>query len=298
MANGMTTKRLIIGCGYVGQHLAEAELALGHPVSAFVTSKEKVQRLCRQGINSALLDLDHCSTDTDIDCINSVIHYHVPPTPTGSQDLRLRTFLNLIDQHRMPKRLVLISTTGVYGDTQGKWVNEDSRPNPQTERAQRRLDAELALSCWGKENHVETVILRVPGIYGPGRTPQARLGNPVICQEEAPFSNRIHVADLVSACIKAATIESPLAVYNVSDNQPSTMTDYFNATADFAGLPRPPVISMAEAQSRLSPAMLSYLNESRRVDNRRMREHLRVKLRFPDLSMGLANCFQEEENQH
>ncbi len=290
----MSNKRIIIGCGYVGQRLAHAEIKSGLTVSATVTRADKAQQLTRAGIVCGQLDLDRATDDIKLDCANAVIHYHVPPPASGTTDQRMQAFIRLMKQQATPKRVVLISTTGVYGNTDGDWVTEDSPTNPQSDRARRRLDAEQQLSAWCLHNKIELVTLRVPGVYGPGRTPEARLANPVVNRAEAPLSNRVHVDDLVSTCMQAAKIDTPHALYNVSDNQPSTMTDYFNAVADHAGLPRPKTISLEQAKVELSPAMLSYLSESRRIDNTRLREHLGVNLRFADLASGLADCFKQK----
>ncbi len=290
----MSNHRIIIGCGYVGRRLAHAEIQSGLRVSATVTRADKAQQLTRAGIICEQLDLDRTTKNIKLNCTNAVIHYHVPPPASGTVDQRMQAFLRLMDQQIPPERIVLISTTGVYGNTNGGWVTEDSPTNPQSDRAQRRLDAEQQLLAWCRQNQVTFVTLRVPGIYGPGRTPEARLVNPVVRSEESPYSNRIHVDDLVSACLQAAKIDAPYALYNVNDNQPSTMTDYFNAVADHADLPRPRTISLEQAKVQLSPAMLSYLSESRRVDNTRLREHLGVNLRFPDVASGLADCFKQK----
>ncbi len=294
----MDNTRIIIGCGYVGQRLARAEQNHGAVVRAYVTRPDKAQQLSEKGIVCKVLDLDHTGIAIDLDCANAVIHYHVPPAPNGNTDKRMQAFIKVLDQQALPARIVLISTTGVYGNVDGGWVTENSPAHPTSERAQRRLDAEQTVSSWARRNRVKLVVLRVPGIYGPGHTPEARLGQPVICKEEAPFSNRIHVDDLVAACMQAAHITAPEPLYNISDNQPSTMTDYFNAVADHAHLPRPEVISLEQAKTRLSAAMLSYLSESRRIDNRLMREHLGVTLRFPSLDSGLADCFTHLEADH
>jgi nucleoside-diphosphate-sugar epimerase len=136
------------------------------------------------------------------------------------------------------------------------------------------------------------VILRVAGIYGPGRLPLERIrkGLPLVREEDAPYSNRIHADDLVAVCIAAMKHGPAGSVYNVCDGHPSTMTDYFFRVADEAGLTRPPVISLEDAQGTLSPGMMSYMRESRRLSNRRMLEELGVRLRFPSLEEGLRNC--------
>jgi nucleoside-diphosphate-sugar epimerase len=145
------------------------------------------------------------------------------------------------------------------------------------------------LEQYQKAFNIETVILRVPGIYGPGRLPEARIraGLPVVLPEESPWSNRIHADDLAEACFKACTEATVTGVFNVSDGHPSTMTDYFWKVSDHLDLPRPPAVSLSEARNILSPAMMSFMDESKRLCNRRMIDILGVKLRYPTLSEGL-----------
>jgi len=187
--------------------------------------------------------------------------------------------------------VVYISTTGVYGDCGGAWVDESRPVNPLAPRAKRRWDAECAWQAWRKASGRELVILRVPGIYGPDRLPLERLraGLPLVRESEAPYTNRIHADDLAEVCVAAMRRGHDGEVYNACDGHPGTMTDYFNRIADLAGLPRPPQIPLAEATERLSEGMLSYLRESRRLDNRKMREELGVTLRYPSLEQGLAS---------
>jgi len=140
------------------------------------------------------------------------------------------------------------------------------------------------------------VLLRVPGIYGPGRLPERRLrgGEPVLREEESPWSNRVHIDDLTRACLAAGERGRPGAVYNISDGHPTTMTDYFNRVADALGLEHPPQITLAQARTELSEGMRSYLAESKRLDNQRMREELGVEPRYPDLKQGLAACVADD----
>jgi len=176
-------------------------------------------------------------------------------------------------------------------------VTEDRPPNPQVDRARRRLAAETALRRWSATSGVPSVILRVPGIYGPQRLPVERLraGEPVLREEQSPFSNRIHADDLARVCVAAARSRRPSAVYNVSDGHPTSMTDFFHCVADRLGIPRPPAITLEEARRRLGGGMLSYLAESRRIDNRRMLAELGVELRYPDLDAGLRSCVAKGE---
>lgn len=235
-------------------------------------------------------DLDRPLSLAGLPVADAIVFYLAPPPDTGSGDPRMRTFLGTLRPDGPPARIVYISTSGVYGDRQGAWVSEDTPPAPTTDRARRRLDAETALLDWHRSSGVPVVILRVGGIYGPGRLPLERLrrGEPVVREEEAPYTNRIHADDLAYVCILAAQRGRPGAIYNVSDGKPTTMTDYFKKVADKYGLPRPPQISLAEARTRLSPAMLSYIEESRRLDTRRLREELGVELRYSNLAAGLA----------
>jgi nucleoside-diphosphate-sugar epimerase len=245
------------------------------------------------GVRPITADLDTPASLIDLPVGDAVVYYFAPPPDEGVTDPRMDAFVSAMTPSNLPRRVVLISTTGVYGDCHGEWVTEDRPPNPQADRARRRLAAETSLQAWSAKNGVPVVILRVPGIYGPGYLPEARLrsGAPVLREEESPFSNRIHADDLAQICIAAARHEHASLIYNVSDGHPSTMTDYFYRVADVLGIPRPPAVTMEEARRRLGEGMLSYLAESKRIDNRRMREELGVKLMYPDLAAGLASCF-------
>lgn len=190
------------------------------------------------------------------------------------------------------RRIVYISTTGVYGDCGGDWVDETRPANPQVDRAFRRHDAEQQLQAWHAAGGGELVILRVAGIYGPGKLPLERLQRqtPMVAAEEAPWTNRIHIDDLVQVCEAAMARAPDGAVYNVSDGNPGNMRDYFDRVADLFELPRAPLVRLADADGRLSSGLLSYLGESRRLDNRRMLDELGVSLRYPTLQDGLAAC--------
>jgi len=247
------------------------------------------------GIQPITLDLDqlqpqHCSPEWSS---NSVIFYFAPPPNQGESDTRLHRFLHALPA--LPQSLILISTTGVYGDTQGQRVNERSAINPQTPRAKRRASAEEISRVWCTENNVRRVVLRVPAIYGPNRLPLERLrsGEPVICQEESPIINRIHVDDLVTICLTAATNTHLQGVYNVSDGNALSMTEYMRMVARLANLPIPKEISFDEAQLALSADYLSYMNESKRVDNSRLLREFNLRLRYENLEQGLLSSLYE-----
>ena len=281
---------LFAGCGYVGRQVALRELADGGAVAAIVRTAESAERLNREGIAAVSADLENESTGTGV-LRGRVLYWFVPPQPEGDQDRRLRCFIQCaVESGERPSRVVLISTTGVYGECQGEWATEYRTLAPQTGRARRRVDAEQVMRTWCQMHDIPIVALRVPGIYGAGKLPLKRLreGLPVLAPELAPWSNRVHVEDLISVCLAAARIEHPLPVYNISDGHPSTMTDFFFSVADVTGLPRPPVVDKQEATAALSAEMRSYLAESKRIDNTRMREHLGVDVRYPDLASGLS----------
>jgi nucleoside-diphosphate-sugar epimerase len=190
--------------------------------------------------------------------------------------------------------LLYVSTTGVYGDAAGRRVTEDTPVAPTTDRARRRVAAEGLASRWCERHGIRCVILRVPGIYGPGRLPLDRLrrGEPALRPEDAGPGNRIHVDDLASAC--AAGLERPVTgIFNVTDGDPSSTTVFLQSTAELAGLPPPPLVPLAEAGARIAPGMLSFLVESRLVDNRRMREVLGVEPAYGRCADGIAASLAE-----
>lgn len=280
----------IIGCGDIGSLIAGAWQARGNSVSALARSAATAERLQALGIATVSGDLDQPESLATLPVGGSLLYYLAPPPPRGIEDSRMRHFLASLESTSAPRGIVYISTSGVYGDRNGAWVNEETPPHPQADRARRRLDAENTLSTWCRQHGVPLTILRVAGIYGPERLPLERLraGTPVLRPEECGYTNRIHVADLVAICLAAGERGEGIHLFNVSDGHPGTMTDYFFAVADALGLPRPAVITMAEAEQQLTPAMLSYLRESRRIDNKKLLRELPVTLRYPDLASGLA----------
>lgn len=279
----------IVGCGDIGERVAAIEKRDGARVLGLARSEARTERLRSEGIKPVRADLDDPSSLIRLPTGVSVLYYFAPPPAAGVEDLRIEFFLGSLTPKSLPRRIVLISTTGVYGDCKGAWITEERPPKPETDRARRRLSAEQVLGRRAVALNLATVILRVSGIYGPGRLPLERLrrGEPVLREEEAPFTNRIHADDLAQVCVAASRRGQSGSIYNVSDGQPSTMTDYFYQVADVFHFPRPPAISMNEARKRLSPGMLSYLTESRRIDNRRMVQELGIELAYPDLPSGL-----------
>lgn len=282
---------VIIGCGYTGKRLALQCLARGQKVTALVRSRESAAQLQALGVNALAQDLDQAGVTCGLELTGTDLYYLAPPPPQGREELRLRRFLD--ELQTSPGRFLLLSTSGVYGDCGGALVDESRTPEPLADRAWRRWDGEQALREWSLGKGCDYRVIRVAGIYGPGKLPLSRLrrGEPIVRSEESPLTNRIHVDDLVQGCLAAMERGQSGGVYNICDGQPGTMADYFDAIADRAGLPRPPKIGLEQAQRQLSAGMQSYLAESRQLDNRRLREELGVELRFPDLAAGLDDCF-------
>jgi nucleoside-diphosphate-sugar epimerase len=267
--------------------------ARGQHVTGLVRSPASAAQLRALGIDALCLDLDDGASPMPRSGKFGGLCYLAPPPSSGVQDTRMRGFLESLEKTSLPRRIVYISTSAVYGDCRGDWITEEQPLQPATDRGRRRLDAERQLQAWAARHGVEWVILRVPGIYGPGKLPLERLrkGLPVLREAEAPYTNRIHADDLATICVAALDSDHHNTVYNVSDGHPSTMTDYFFRVADAAGLPRPSVVSREEAQQVLSAGMLSFLQDSRRMSNNKLILDLGVTLRYPDLETGLRSCF-------
>ena len=221
---------------------------------------------------------------------DAVLHFAPPPT-AGEGDPRTRRLLAaLAAAPGLPQRVIYISTTGVYGDCAGAHIDETRPCRAHTARAQRRVDAERQLRAFGRRNAVSVAILRAPGIYAADRLPLDRLqrGDPVLSAADDVYTNHIHADDLARlACL--ALFRAPAGrVYNASDDSQLRMGDYFDAVADAFDLPRPPRLGRAEIATQLSPMTLSFMSESRQLDNRRLKRELRTTLRYPTIAAGLA----------
>ena len=288
----MMNEQIVVGCGYVGTRLACQYREQGEAVTGIVRSDAGVARLEQLGIKGLRYDLA-AGDIGDLGLAEARVFHFAPPPGSGVQDTRTRHLVDVFERYGHPRRVVYISTTGVYGDCAGAWIDETHPVAPIAARSQRRLDAEETLRRWSAASGRDLVILRVAGIYGPDRLPLERLraGAPMVRPEDSPYTNRIHVDDLVAACIAAMERAPSGALYNACDGHPSTMTDYFLDVAAAAGLPSPPLIGLEEAADRLSEGMLSYLSESRRLRNDRLREGLGVVFRYPSLAEGLRGIF-------
>lgn len=281
-------RQIIVGCGFVGRQLAQ-RLSTTSDCIAITRTDSSAQQARGFGLTALSLDLEKPNWSNAPDFSNSFIYYLAPPPRYGNTDTRLSRFLTYCQSQR-PRKIVYISTSGVYGNCDGNWVDENQPINPQSDRARRRADAESQLAGFSEACNVAVSCLRVGGIYGPTRIPVARASQTtVICPQEAPYTNRIHVHDLATACIAAMQSEET-GCFNVSDGHPTTMTDYFYQIADRAGLARPPCVPLSEAHLHLSAGMLSFCSESRRLVIDKMLQTFQITLRYPTLREGLDSC--------
>ena len=287
---------LIVGCGDVGQRVA-AQLPPGVRLLALTSSPERLPGLRAQSITPSQGNLDQPATLRRLSGLATrVLHLAPPPTenlPDWRRDPRTLSLLRALRLRSLPHAVVYGSTSGVYGDCAGEWVNEVRAVNPGTPRAQRRVDAEQQLRFFGRASGTRVHALRIPGIYAPDReggTPRPRLlkGTAVLQAEDDVYTNHIHANDLARACIAALWRGLPQRITNVSDNTELKMGDYFDMAADLYGLPKPPRLSRSTAQQQLPLMLLSFMGESRRLDNTRLQRELRVPLRYPTVREGLA----------
>lgn len=236
-------------------------------------------------------DLDQAATLAAIAGLaHDVVHF-APPPNRGKHDTRTAHLIAALAKgSSLPQQLVYISTSGVYGDCSGELVAETRPARPQTDRAYRRVDAERRLRDWGARNGVCVSILRVPGIYAADRLPLARLerGTPALNAEEDSFVNHVHADDLARIVVAALRHAYPGRMYNAADDAPQKMGDYFDLIADRFGLPRPPRIARSEAAGVVPENLLSFMSESRRLVNRRIKHELRFRLRYPTVEHGIA----------
>lgn len=284
----------IIGCGFIGKkvgvRLSERKLA----VTCFVRSEQSFSECGNYDLDVAICDLDEKNIGLEENVLDqfwgSCIAYFAPPPKTGLQDTRMQHFVDMLNKLKIsPAKILLISTTGIYGDCQGDWIDESRDVNPQADRAHRRLSAETQIQNYCDEKNIDCVVLRVPGIYSHEKLPVKRItsGEPVVRAEDSGYTNRIHADDLAAFCIEALTEEVESGVYNCCDGNPSTMNDYFMQVADALNISRPDEISLQQAKQELSAGMLSYLAESKRIKNTRLLANFKTQFKYPNLHAGL-----------
>ena len=281
---------LIVGCGDVGQRVAKvlSSQRRGVRVLALTSSPERLPALRSQHITPLVGNLDDARSIARLAGLATHVLHLAPPPSQGWDDPRTQALTRILRRRSAPNRLVYGSTSGVYGDLMGGQARETLPTAAHTPRAFRRVSAERTV-----RDIVYSSILRIPGIYAPDReggTPRERLlkGTPVLQKQDDVYTNHIHADDLARACIAALWRGKPLRVYNVNDDSALKMGDYFDLAADLYGLARPPRVARGAAKGLLPLMLLSFMSESRRLDNTRMKRELRLQLLYPTAREGLA----------
>ena len=282
---------LIVGCGDVGMRVLRI-LKGRYRLLALTSTPARAEALRTAGAVPLIGNLDDPATLSRLAGLADAVLHLAPPPLQGTIDPRTRHLLDALARKGRVRCLVYGSTSGVYGNCGGARFDETRAVNPGTDRARRRVDAESRIRWFGRAHGVRVAILRIPGIYATDREgghPRERLlrGTAVLRADDDVYTNHIHADDLARACVAALTRALPQRVIHASDDTDLTMGDYFDLAADLCGLPRPPRISRAEAQERLSPMLLSFMSESRRLDNQRLKRELRLALRYPTVKDGL-----------
>jgi nucleoside-diphosphate-sugar epimerase len=283
---------LIVGCGDVGQRVLP--LVAGRwRVLVLTTSPARRAPLRAAGAVPLVGNLDHPGTLGRLAGLADAVLHLAPPASHGDTDQRSTHLARALQRGARVRRLVYVSTTGVYGDAGGARFDETRAVAPATDRARRRVAAETLWRWFGRAAGASVSILRVPGIYAldrEGGDPRERVrrGAPVLVPEDDVYTNHIHADDLARACVAALFRGRPQRVVNVCDASELKMGDYFDRVADLHGLPRPPRITRAEAAATMSPMALSFMSESRRIGNGRLTGELRVRLRYPTVEEGLS----------
>ena len=282
---------LIVGCGDVGLRVAGL-LKASSRLMALTSSSQRVETLQRSGITPMLGDLDKPQTLRRLAGVATHVVHMAPPPLEGHTDPRTRALVLALRLRSLPSSMVYGSTTGVYGDCEGEWIDETRRLQPQTARAQRRVNAQDWVNFLGKSGYPRTQVLRIPGIYAldrEGGTPRERLlrGTPVLQAHEDVYTNHIHADDLARATVLALWRGRPLRAMNVCDNTDMKMGDYMDSVAKMWNLQAPARISREQAQLQLSPMVMSFLNESRRIRSVRLAQELGLRLLHPTVMDGL-----------
>ena len=292
-AHFRSPRLLIIGCGDIGMRVVK--LLRGRwRLLALTTSIERAELIREAGAQPLLGDLDAPHTLARLAGLADAVLHLAPPPPQGDIDSRTANLLRALARKGRVRHIVYASTTGVYGDCGGARFDETRATNPATDRACRRVDAEARLRWHGRAHGVTVSILRIPGIYAddrPGGHPRERLarGTPVLAADDDVYTNHIHADDLARACVAALVRGRPQRVVHASDDSEIKMGDYFDLAADLCGLPRPPRITREQARVQLPPTLLSFMSESRRLDNDRMKKELRLRLRYSHVKDGLIS---------
>ncbi len=284
---------LVVGCGAIGQRLLrhwqqQSGRSGQHGLRVLVLTSSPDKRAQFQALGATPI-VGNLDVPASLQRLRGWAHYllHLAPPPgRGVEDSRTQALIRALGRGQAARALVYLSTSGIYGDCGGDWVDETRRPAPNSARSAKRWHAEQSLRAYGlRGNGPRVTVLRVPGIYSAQRMEslisRLKQGQPMLCPKDDVWSNHIHAADLARSCNLALWRGFPQRSLNVCDDQPMRMGDYFDCVADALGLPRPPRIARSQAQDAIAPGMLAFLNESRRMSNQRLKAELRQQLQWP-----------------
>lgn len=278
---------LIVGCGDVLRR-ALPEWVKRWRIIALVRRHDPALRAL--GVRQIVGDLDVPASLRRLAGISDLVIHSAPPPTEGAQDPRTRHLLAVLARGSVPSSLTYISTSGVYGDCAGATVSEIRAVRPESPRAARRTDAEIQLRRFGRRTGCRVSVLRAPGIYAADRLPIERLHKrtPLLNASDDSYTNHIHADDLGRACAAALRRGRPGRAYNISDDSDLLMGEWFDTLADAFGLERAPRITRVEAAQTLPPMQWSFMRESRRLINTRMKHELKLQLHYPTAADGIA----------
>lgn len=284
---------LIVGCGDVGTRVARL-LAPRMRVLALARAPQRDSTLSAAGVLAIRGDLDQSHSLARLAGVATHVLHLAPPPAQGESDPRTLALTRVLMRRSAPAALVYGSTSGVYGDCAGAWIDETRALRPATARARRRVAAETAVRAYGRASGARVSVLRIPGIYAldrPGGTPRERLlrGTPLLTDTDDVFTNHVHADDLARACVLALWRGRPQRVVHASDDSQMKMGEYFDLAARIMGLPLLARVPRADAAQHFSATQMSFMSESRRLRNHRLKQELRLRLRYPTPAQGLAS---------
>ncbi|SEQ86421.1 Nucleoside-diphosphate-sugar epimerase [Nitrosomonas sp. Nm51] len=288
---------LIVGCGDIALRTVRL-LQANYRLFGLFRNPDNAAPFRLPGVIPVQGDLDRPASLKRLAGIAQIVIHLAPPPNRGIRDTRTAHLLSTLSKQSktkpriLPQRFIYISTSGVYGDCHGAMIDETRPLNPMSDRAKRRADAENQIRRWSVRNHVPVSILRVPGIYAENRLPLKRIREnlPAFVAADDGYSNHIHADDLAYIICAAIRHGKPGRAYNATDDTQMKMGDYFDTVADHFDLPRPPRIPKTQAAGRISPGMLSFMNESRQISNSRMKKELHVTLRYSTITAGIQDA--------
>lgn len=256
-----------------------------HKVFVITSSLEKMRMFREMGAIPKYGNLDQAHSLTGIAHLANLIVHLAPPNSEGLRDLRTKNLLHALSKNSRLLKLIYVSTSGVYGDCKGDFVDETREPWPSSPRGKRRLDAEQQIRSWAIAHHAQATILRVPGIYAENRLPIERIlqRTPALISNEDVYTNHVHADDLARILVLALYRGLPQRILNASDHSELKMGDYFDLVANALKLKKPPRVGFEELITQVSPQMLSFMKESRRLSNQRLSE-LGFSFQYPTVT--------------